>query len=76
MEASATNTASTTTTTAAAEQMKKKLGMDKDDFLKLFVTQLQHQDPLAPQDASAMLQQLSQLTQVEQAYNTTATLEK
>lgn len=76
METSATDTTSTTTTTAAAEQMKKKLGMDKDDFLKLFVTQLQYQDPLAPQDPTAMLGQLAQLTQVEQAYNTTAALEK
>lgn len=66
----------TTTTQTAADQMKKKLGMNKDDFLKLFIAQLQYQDPLAPQDPTAMLNQLSQLTMVEQAYNTSATLDK
>lgn len=66
----------TSTTSTAAAQMKEKLGMNKDDFLKLFITQLQNQDPLAPQDPTAMLGQLAQLTQVEQAYNSTAALEK
>jgi len=60
---------STTDTTAASAAMKKSLGMNKDDFMKLFITQLQNQDPMKPQDASAMLDQLSQLTLVEQSYN-------
>lgn len=64
----------TTGTTAANAAMKKSLGMDKDDFLKLFIAQLQYQDPLAPQDPSAMLNQLSQLTLVEQSYNTNTAL--
>jgi len=62
------------TTTAAADAMKKELGMNTDDFLKLFVAQLQYQDPLAPQDPTEMLGQLAQLTQVEQSYNTTTAL--
>lgn len=65
---------STTDTSAAAAAMKKSIGMNKDDFLKLFIEQLKYQDPLKPTDASAMLQQLSQLTQVEQAYNTNTNL--
>ena len=65
-----------TTSTYAADAMKKSIGMDKDDFLKLFMAQLQHQDPLAPQDPTEFLGQLAQLTQVEQSYNTAATLEK
>jgi flagellar basal-body rod modification protein FlgD len=48
--------------------------MNKDDFLKLFMEQLKHQDPLKPQDASAMLDQLSQLTLVEQSYNNTTAM--
>lgn len=64
----------TTNTSAAAAAMKKSMGMNKDDFLKLFIEQLKNQDPLKPTDASAMLQQLSQLTQVEQAYNTNTNL--
>ncbi|HBA73094.1 MAG: flagellar hook capping protein [Geobacteraceae bacterium GWC2_55_20] len=70
-----TSVTSTTDTSAAAAAMKKSLGMNKDDFMKLFVAQLKYQDPLAPQDASAMLDQLSQLTLVEQSYNTNTALQ-
>lgn len=65
-----------TTSTYAADAMKKSIGMNKDDFLKLFMAQLQHQDPLSPQDPTEFLGQLAQLTQVEQAYNTSSALEK
>lgn len=61
--------------TAAAAAMKKATGMNKDDFLKLFVTQLQNQDPMNPQDSSQFIAQLAQLTQVEQAYNTNSNLQ-
>lgn len=60
--------------TAAAAAMKKSLGLNKDDFMKLFVAQLQYQDPLKPQDPSAMLDQLSQLSLVEQSYNSNTAL--
>lgn len=76
MATNITDATSTAATYSASDKMKQTLGMNKDDFLKLFIAQLQYQDPLAPQDPSAMLSQLSQLTQVEQAYNTSATLEK
>jgi len=69
-----TGVTSTTDTTAAAAAMKKSVGMNKDDFMKLFIAQLQYQDPLKPQDPSAMLDQLSQLSLVEQSYNTNTTL--
>lgn len=68
--------ATATTSTQAADAMKKSIGMNKDDFLKLFMAQLQHQDPLSPQDPTEFLGQLAQLTQVEQAYNTSSTLAK
>lgn len=64
----------TTDTTAAAAAMKKSTGMNKDDFMKLFIAQLQYQDPLKPQDPSAMLDQLSQLSLVEQSYNSNTSL--
>jgi flagellar basal-body rod modification protein FlgD len=54
--------------------MKKNLGLNKDDFMKLFIAQLQYQDPLKPQDPSAMLDQLSQLSLVEQSYNNNTTM--
>jgi flagellar basal-body rod modification protein FlgD len=64
----------TTDSTASAAAMKKSLGMNKDDFMKLFIAQLQYQDPLKPQDPSAMLDQLSQLSLVEQSYNNNTAL--
>lgn len=74
--ATVTDSTSTSTAANAAAQvaMKKSLGMNKDDFMKLFIAQLQYQDPLKPQDPSAMLDQLSQLTLVEQSYNSTTAL--
>ncbi len=66
--------ATTTDPTAAAAAMKKSMGMSKDDFMKLFIAQLQYQDPLKPQDPSAMLDQLSQLSLVEQSYNSNTAL--
>src|SRR5512134_1206275 len=42
----------------------------KDEFMRLFIAQLQHQDPLQPQDSSAFVAQLAQLSQVEQATET------
>jgi flagellar basal-body rod modification protein FlgD len=64
----------TNTTTSAADYMKKTTGLNKDDFMKLFITQLKNQDPLQPQDSSAFVAQLAQMTQVEQAYNTNTNL--
>lgn len=70
-----TGVTGTTTSTSGADAMKKATGMNKDDFLQLFVTQLQNQDPLNPQDGTQFLGQLAQLTQVEQAYNTNSNLQ-
>ncbi len=69
-----TSVTSSTDSSSSADKMKKTFGMDSEAFLKLFVAQLQYQDPLKPQDSSAMLEQLSQLTLVEQSYNTTKAL--
>lgn len=68
-------TVSTTSTSAAAAAMKQSMGMNKDDFLKLFITQLQNQDPLNPMDGTEQISQLAQLTQVEQSYNTNSNLQ-
>jgi flagellar basal-body rod modification protein FlgD len=43
--------------------------LDKNAFLKLMMTQLQDQDPLNPQDPSQYLNQLAQMTSVEQETN-------
>lgn len=70
-----TDVTATASTTSASDSMKESIGLNKDDFLKLFITQLQYQDPLNPQDSSEFVSQLAQLTQVEQAYNTNTNLE-
>jgi len=70
-----TATSATTGSSTAEAAMKKSTGMNKDDFLKLFITQLQNQDPLNPQEGTQFIAQLAQLTQVEQAYNTNSNLQ-
>jgi flagellar basal-body rod modification protein FlgD len=69
------DTAGTAPATSAAYYMKKTTGLNKDDFMKLFITQLKYQDPTAPQDSSAMVAQMAQLTQVEQSYNVNTNLQ-
>ncbi len=52
------------TTSAAAKTM-----LGKDDFMKLLVAQMQHQDPLNPSDSSQMAAQLAQFSSLEQLTN-------
>jgi flagellar basal-body rod modification protein FlgD len=66
-----TNPTGSTTGTQATGNPKGVLG--KDDFLKLFVTQMQHQDPMSPMDDSAMVSQMASLSTVEQLTNLSAT---
>lgn len=42
----------------------------KDEFLRLFMAQLQHQDPFAPTSGADMVAQLAQLSAVEQQKST------
>ncbi len=65
---------STSTTTTPSKSVGQTLG--KDDFLKLLVGQLQHQDPLAPSDDQQWIGQMAAFSQLEQVSNTAATTEK
>jgi flagellar basal-body rod modification protein FlgD len=70
------NAVSTTnSTTAGAAALKQTTGLNSNDFMKLLVTQLQNQDPLNPQDSSAFVAQLAQITQVEQTYDINTNLQ-
>jgi flagellar basal-body rod modification protein FlgD len=43
--------------------------MGKDDFLKLFVAQLQHQDPMNPMNDADMMGQMASFSTLEQITN-------
>jgi flagellar basal-body rod modification protein FlgD len=66
-----TTTASALTGTAQTRNTNGVLG--KDDFLKLLVAQLKHQDPLAPSTDQEWIGQMAQFSQLEQESNTAST---
>ena len=55
---------------------KEQLNEDLNRFLKLLITQLKHQDPLEPMNATEFTSQLVQFAGVEQQINANANLEK
>ena len=59
-----------TTTPSAATPTSGALTGSKDEFLKLFMAQLQNQDPFDPKTNSDMVAQLAQFSSVEQATET------
>jgi flagellar basal-body rod modification protein FlgD len=62
------------------EEMKPKSAsngeMGKNDFLKLFVAQLQHQDPMNPMNDSEFMGQMASFSTLEQVSNLAAANEK
>lgn len=58
------------------QESMPKNKLDKNDFLKLFVTQLQQQDPLKPKDGAEMASQLAQFNSLEQMININSSLER
>jgi flagellar basal-body rod modification protein FlgD len=52
-------------TTAATASQK----LDKNAFLKLLVTQMQNQDPLAPTDSTQFVSQMAQFSSLEEMQN-------
>lgn len=57
----------------AQRQVKKSL--DKDDFLKIMITQMQHQNPSEPFAADKLAQEIAQIASVEQLSNVNKALE-
>lgn len=51
--------------TPTQQRANPKGQLDKDAFLKLFIVQIQNQDPFAPMDADQMATQMAQFTSVE-----------
>lgn len=60
---------SAATTTSGTTKSKTNNELGKDDFLQLLVTQLQHQDPLAPMEDKDFIAQMAQFTSLEQMKN-------
>ena len=75
---STTNPVTSGTTPGATPIPAKSAGpaLGKDDFLKLLVGQLQHQDPLAPSDDQQWIGQMAAFSQLEQVSNTAETTQK
>jgi flagellar basal-body rod modification protein FlgD len=55
-------------------EIKKSLG--KDDFLRIMMTQMRHQDPTKPFDAEQMASQMAQFASVEQLQNLNTSMQK
>lgn len=60
---------------ATANTAKDKTALGKDDFMKLLLVELQHQDPTEPMDSEKILTQTSQLAGLESSENTRKALE-
>jgi flagellar basal-body rod modification protein FlgD len=54
---------------------KESKGLGRDEFLKLFLAQLNHQDPLNPLDSTQFSSQLAQFSSLEQLFNVNENLE-
>ena len=70
MQASQTQAQNKTAATKAGDQKTPGV-MGKDDFLKLFLTSLQYQDPFNAMDMDQMMNQMSQMSLMEQVANMT-----
>lgn len=53
-----------TTSLKKSSELTDAFGLSKDDFFKLFLVQLQNQDPTQPMDDKQMLTELSQFTMI------------
>ena len=68
----------TTTIPAGASQTgaKSKTAVDYQSFLKLLIAEMKNQDPTNPMDATQYVAQLATFSQVEQAVQTNAKLDR
>lgn len=70
-----TNATSGANSTTPVKAVNDKGVMGKDDFLKLFLASLQHQDPMSPMETKDMMAQMTQLATMEQQTNMSKIME-
>ncbi|MCR4440971.1 MAG: flagellar hook capping FlgD N-terminal domain-containing protein [Peptococcaceae bacterium] len=73
MQVSGTNESGVT---AYTQQSALKKALDKDDFLKLLLTELRYQDAMNPMQDREFIAQMAQFSSLEQMYNLNGLLEE
>ena len=63
-------------TPAVPSTVGQAAGLGKQDFLKLLMAQLQHQDPMKPMDDTAMIAQMAQFSALEATQQLNATIQQ
>lgn len=76
MTTTATTSSTLPTQDTTALSTVGKSTLDRDDFMTLFITQMQHQDPLEPMDSTDMASQLAQFSNMEATMKMSDNLEK
>ena len=74
IDASSLGSVTAAGTSTGADPVKTPGTLDKNDFLRLLITQLRNQNPLQPVDQSEFLSQTAQFTALEQLTNINRTL--
>jgi flagellar basal-body rod modification protein FlgD len=70
-----TSVTNTTTASGSDQIYNPNSQLDKDAFMKLFLTELEHQDPTDPMDTDKMLEQTAYLSTMEMNDNMQKTLD-
>ena len=76
MDATSIKSMSSPTAATQAAQSGKNSELGKDQFLKLFVAQLQHQDPMNPMQDQDFMGQMASFSTLEQVTNLAAANER
>lgn len=67
--------ATTSASTDSLAEKKRSNSLNQDAFLKIFMAQLSHQDPLNPMEGTEFTNQLTQFSSLEQLFNVNQNLE-